>query len=227
MNSDPKAQFRSTLQLLWQHARKSSARIPTKGWIAAAAVFAIGLLLIVHASITNDSSLRFRLQHNFRSAQVSLWIDGDLMYSGKVLGTPRKRFGVIPDGSSLGSVSQVIPLSSGRHRFKVRVEPDTGNVQEAVIGGDVQSHNEQTLAASAREGGVSLSWAQERSNDRNAAIASDSSSSSSGLGHYLSWFLLTMAGSLISALTGYAVKEIPAILRNRQAEEVKSTGAGN
>src|SRR5581483_7945641 len=139
MDPDQQVQPRSMIRLLWQHARQSSARIPTKGWIAAGTVLVVGLLLILHASISKDATLRFRLQHTFHSAQVSLWIDGDLTYSGKVMGAPRKRFGVIPDGSMVGTVSQVIPVSSGRHRIKVRVEPDDGNVQEAVIGGEFQS----------------------------------------------------------------------------------------
>lgn len=225
MDPDPKPSPRSTLQILWQHARQSSARIPTKGWIAAGTVLMVGILLIVHASISKDATLRFRLQHSFRSAQVSLWIDGDLTYLGKVTGYPRKHFGVIPDGSLSGSVSQVIPVSSGRHRLKVRVEPDDGNIQEAVISGDFQSHTEATLAGNARDSGVSLSWGQDRATDASGSTASDTSNSS-GLGHYVSWFLLTIAGSVISALTGYAVREVPAILRNRQNPEAKSTAAG-
>jgi hypothetical protein len=227
MDPDQQVQPRSMVRLLWQHARQSSARIPTKGWIAAATVLVVGLLLILHASISKDATLRFRLQHTFHTAQVSLWIDGDLTYSGKVMGAPRRRFGVIPDGSMVGTVSQVIPVSSGRHRIKVRVEPEDGNVQEAVIGGEFQSHAEENLTASAKDGGVSLSWAQERNAARESVAPAASSSDSSGFGHYVSWLLLTMAGSLISALTGYAVKEVPAILRNRQNPAAKSTAAGN
>ena len=231
MNSpmDPvrKAQVRETLRQLWSHARQSSARIPTKGWIAAATVFAIGVLLMLYSSILKDSSLRVRVQHSARSAQVSIWVDGDLSYSGKVVGSIRKRFGLIPDGTLLGTVSQVIPVSSGRHRIKVRVEPDDGNVEEAVISGEFTGHMERTLLANARGGGLSLSWTGESSSERNTEAAEESSSSSSSLGHYVSWLFLTMAGSLISALTGYAVKELPAILRARSNPEAKGTSAAN
>ena len=222
-----KAQVRETLGQLWGRARQSSARIPTKGWIAAGAVLIIGLLLIVRASVAKDSTLHLRVQHTFRSAQVSLWIDGDLTYSGKVVGSARKRFGVIPDGTLLGSVSQVMPVSSGRHRIKIRVEPEDGNVQEAVIAGEFQSHTERTLSANARSGGVSLSWAGESGAERASEAPQDSSSSSSSIGHYVSWFLLTIAGSLISALTGFAVKELPGILKARQTSDVKGTSAAN
>ncbi len=226
MDPDRKAQLRETLRQLYDHARRSSARIPTKGWIAAGTVLAIGLLLIVYSSIVKDSSLRIRVQHSSRSAQVSVWVDGDLSYSGKVVGSIRKRFGIIPDGTLLGTVSQVIPVSSGRHRIKVRVEPDGGNLQEAVISGEFSGHTERTLSANARGGGLSLSWGGEGTPERGGEAVEESSSSSSSFGHYVSWFLLTIAGSLISALTGYAVKEVPAILRARNnSAEAKTTQA--
>ncbi len=222
-----KAQVRETLRQLWNHARQSSARVPTKGWIAAGAVLLIGMLLMLYSSIVKDSSLRVRVQHSSRSAQVSVWVDGDLSYSGKVVGSIRKRFGLIPDGTLLGTVSQVIPVSSGRHRIKVRVEPDDGNVQEAVISGEFTGHTERTLSANARGGGLSLAWGGEVSSDHGTEAAEESSSSSSSVGHYVSWFLLTIAGSLVSALTGYAVKEVPGILRARHNPEAKSTPATN
>jgi hypothetical protein len=215
MDSDRKAQLRSTVQVLWQHARQSSARIPRKGWIAAGAVLVIGLVLMLYTS-SKDASLQFRLQHGFHAAQVSLWIDGDLTYSGKVFGAARKRFGVIPDGTLQGTVSQVIPLSAGEHRIKIRVEPDDGNMQETVTTGEFDRHAVRTLAVNARRSGLSLSWSEEGSSVSAATPAAEPSASSS-IGHYASWLLLTMAGSIISALTGYAVKELPGILRARQA----------
>ncbi len=223
MDPARKAQIRETLGRLWDHARQSSAHVPTKGWIAAGTVLVVGLLFIFHAMIVKDSTLRVRVQHSSRSAQVSVWIDGDLDYSGRVVGSPRKRLGLIPDGTLLGTVSQVIPVSSGRHRIKVRVEPDDGNVQEAVTSGEFQGHTERVLSANARGGGLSLSWGSDMDFQRAAQPEDESSSSTlSSLAHYMSWFLLTMAGSLISALTGYAVKELPAILRARNNGEPKS-----
>ena len=222
MDSDRKAQLRSSVQVLWQHARQSSARIPRKGWIAAAIVLVIGLALTLYTSFSKDASLQFRLQHGFHAAEVSLWIDGDLTYSGRVFGAARKRFGVIPDGTLQGTVSQVIPLAAGEHRIKIRVEPDEGNMQETVTTGDFDRHAVRTLAVNARRSGLSLSWSEEGSSVSAAMPAAEPAAASSSIGHYASWLLLTMAGSIISALTGYAVKELPGILRARHAADIKT-----
>jgi hypothetical protein len=227
MDSEHKEQPRSSVQVLWQHARQSSARIPVKGWIAAGAFLIIGLALMVYSSSSKDSSLQFRFQHGFHAAQVSLWIDGDLTYSGKVLGAPRKRFGVIPDGTLLGTVSQVVPLSSGEHRVKIRVEPDDGNMLESVTTGDFARHEVRTLAVNAKRSGLSMSWSDEGSRVSASAPAAEPASGSSGIGHYASWLLLTVAGSIISALTGYAVRELPGIVRARQAADTKTTPTAN
>jgi hypothetical protein len=223
MDSEHKAQFRSSFQILWQHARQSSARIPVKGWIAAGAVLFIGLVLMIYTSWSKDASLQFRFQHGFHAAKVSLWVDGDLTYAGNVLGAPRKRFGVIPDGTLLGTVSQVVPLSSGEHRLKVRVEPDDGNMLESVTTGQFSSHEVRILAVNAKRSGLSMSWSGEGNSVSPSAPAPDAGSSSGTIGHYASWLLLTVAGSIISALTGYAVKELPGIIRARQAADPKTT----
>lgn len=226
MDSDRKAQISATIEVLWQHARQSSVRIPVKRWIAAGAVLFLGLLLMVYCSLSKDASLQLRLQHGFHAAQVSVWVDGDLMYSGKVFGAPRKRFGVIPDGTLLGAVSQVVPLSSGEHRIKVRVEPDDGNLLESVTTGEFARHEVRTLSATARRSGLSFSWSEEGSASASAPEAEPAGTSSS-IGHYASWLLLTIAGSIISALTGYAVKELPGIIRARQAADPKTTPTAN
>jgi hypothetical protein len=51
------------------------------------------------------SRSELKLQHGFRSAQVSIWVDGDLAYSSKVTGSPKKKFGLIPTDSVQGTFS--------------------------------------------------------------------------------------------------------------------------
>jgi hypothetical protein len=76
------------------------------------------------------------------------------------------------------------------------------------ISGDFAHNSERELSVSAQQSRLSLSWL-------GTSIAPAETSSSFG------WFLryggslvLTIGGSIISALTGYAIRELPARLRS-------------
>jgi hypothetical protein len=49
------------------------------------------VFLAIHTAFTaKDASLHLKLQHEFRNAQVSVWVDDDLAYSGKITGSTKK-----------------------------------------------------------------------------------------------------------------------------------------
>jgi hypothetical protein len=144
------------------------------------------------------------LQHDFRSAEVSVSIDGNPAYSGTVVGSPHKKFGLIPQ-SVQGSLSQFIPVTAGAHNIRVRLAPENGLAQEDVITGNFAHNAERELFVSARHGGLSLDW---QSNDNEAPA-----SSVSWFGRYAGSILLTISGSVVSALTGFALRELPARIR--------------
>ncbi|HWY03439.1 MAG TPA: hypothetical protein VNX60_07210 [Candidatus Acidoferrum sp.] len=91
-----------------------------------------------------------KLQHGFHDAQVSLWVDGDLAFSGKITGAAKKKFGLIPTDSVRGSLSQIIPVRYGQHSVRVRIEPGDAAMQEDSIGGDFAHNTERDLSVSAR-----------------------------------------------------------------------------
>ncbi len=141
-------------------------------------------------------------------------MDGDLAYSGKLAGSLHKKFGLIPDSVG-GSLSQSIPVPSGKHEVRVRVESDDGAIGEELIGGEFANHSERTLSVVARRSGISLDW------QGSLSTAAGSSSGSGWLGRYAGSLLMTIAGSIISALTGYAIKEIPKQIGSRPSETPK------
>jgi len=47
------------------------------------------------AFFAKDATLRLKVQHGFRSAQLSIWVDGDRVYSESLSGSTRKKFGLI------------------------------------------------------------------------------------------------------------------------------------
>jgi hypothetical protein len=190
-------------------AQQGRRFVPGKVWILLLLFLLAAVSMAVHTTVTaKDSSLHLKLQHGFRSAQVSLWVDRDLAYSGKVSGSVKKRFGLIPTDSVQGSLSEIIPVRSGRHTVRVRIEPDGAAMQEDTISGSFSADKESDLSVSARQNALLLSWVG------TANAPSEIPTSFGWLSRYAGSLLLTIAGSIMSALTGYAIRELPGRLRS-------------
>jgi len=201
-------QVHEKVLLLYQRGRLCAGRVPPKARMILGLFLAAAVLMAIHTAITaKDASLHLKLQHDFRTAQVSVWVDDDLAYSGKITGSTKRKFGLIPTDSLQGNLSQIIPVHSGQHGVRIRIEPDEATTQEDSIRGDFADHTERNLAVSARHSGISLSW---QGTDR-APV--ESSSTFGWLSHYAGSLILTITGSIMSALAGYAIKELPARLR--------------
>lgn len=198
-----------------EKARAWAARVPAKAWIILGLFLLAAVLMAMHTAFgAKDASLRLKVQHSLRSAQLSVWVDGDLAYSGKITGLTRKKFGLLPDVQ--GSLSETLPVSSGTHQVRVRVASDDGTVQEDTISGEFTRSNQRTLFVLARRNDLSLGWQGMPSE------AGEATASSAGLfSRYTGSLLLTIVGSIISAITGYAIRELPKQIASRQGEAPK------
>ena len=205
----------------WQSARKQAARIPTKVWIILWAFLVAAVFMALHTALSDKSaSLRLKVQHAFRSAQITVWLDGEKSFSGKLTGSAKKKFGLLPD-SVQGSMSQILPLTSGKHLVRVEVISSDGTSEQDTITGEFTRNSERTLAITARHGDLLLNWQGE-----NIPLTEAEASSTPGwIGRYASTLFLTIAGSIISALTGFAVRELPGHIRARQADASKAESA--
>jgi len=141
-------------------------------------------------------------------------VDGDLAYSGKLIGLTRKKFGLLPEVA--GSLSETLPVSSGTHQLRVRLASDDGTVQEDTISGEFDRHNQRTLSVLARRNDISLGWQGVPSE-----VAEAASAGTGWVSRYAGTLLLTIAGSIISAITGYAIRELPKQIASRQGEAPK------
>jgi hypothetical protein len=216
MDQQASTHLRARLERYWERTVPFLARVPAKAWIVLGLFLVAALLMAVHTAISSpDASLHLKVQHGFRSAQCSVWVDGDLAYSTRVTGSVKKKFGLIPD-SIQGSLSQAVPISSGVHTIRVRLEPNDGSALEDTISGEFNSHTERELLVSARRSGVSLSW------QNSSSTGSAASVTPGWFSRYAGSLFLTIAGSIVSALAGYALRELPAQLRARQNPDVKA-----
>ncbi len=208
MNQEHIAQLRAQAGVLYQPARQWAARLPLKARVLLGLFLVAALLMAVHTVLTaKDASLHLKLQHGFHKAQISLWVDGDLAFSGKITGSTKNKFGLIPTDSAQGSLSQIIPVRSGQHDIRVRIEPDNVAMQEDSISGDFAHNTQRDLSVSARQSGLSVSW------QGTGSSPVEVSSSFAWFSRYAGSLLLTIAGSIVSAIAGHAIRVLPARLR--------------
>lgn len=215
MEQPSRSEFVPRLKSLISKGLALFATIPITGRIAIGLLIVFAILMAVHqALVPKDATLRLKVQHSFRTGQLWVWVDDDLAYSGKLNGAMKKRFGLIPD-SIQGSLSETLQIPSGSHRVTVRASAEDGTVQEDKISGDFARNSQKTLSVSARRSDLSLNWLGPVSS------LPEPDSNSSWYSKYASSLFLTAAGSIISALTGFALKEIPSQLRARQSASPK------
>ena len=217
MTPEDIAQLRAKAGWLYQRAKQLAVAVPAKAWVLFALFLVAALLMAIHTALTaKDASLHLKLQHGFHDAQVSLWVDGDLAFSGKVTGSTKKKFGLIPTDTVQGSLSQIIPLRPGQHNVRLRIEPDDSAAQEDTISGNFSHNAERDLLVSARRSSLSLSW----QGTGNAPV--ETSSPFPWFSRYAGSLFLTIAGSIMSALAGYAIRELPARLRSTSDATAKA-----
>ena len=209
MNRQHIAQLRAQAASLCQQARQAATRVPMKARVVLGLFLVAAVLMATYTALTaKDSSLHLKVQHGFHNAQVSVWVDGDLAYSGTITGSTKKRFGIIPTDSVQGTLSEIIPVRSGQHVVRVRVAPDDAAAQDDTISGDFARNSACDLLVSARRSSLSLAW------QGSSSTQAETSSSLAWISRYAGSLLLTIAGSIISALTGFAIKELPGRLRS-------------
>ena len=210
MDQDRTASLRGRAIALYQQTRTRARRLPITVWLILGLFLFAAALMAIHVTlVARDASLHLKVQHGLRSAQLSAWVDGDLVYSGKLVGTMKRKFGIIPDLQ--GSLSETLPVPSGTHEVRIRVASDDGSVQESTITGEFARNSQRTLAVNARRTDVLLSW--------QGANASVTDSSASGwFSRYTGSLMMTVAGSIVSALAGYIIRELPKQMASRRGE---------
>ena len=196
----PEAQ--SWLAIVETRVLRLVGRIPAKAWIVFGLFLLVAVLMAIHTAMAaKDSSLRVKVQHNFRSVELSVWVDEDLVYDGKLYGMAKKKLGVVWEQAQ-GSFSDTFPVSTGGHQVRVRMAGDDGTVQEDAIRGTFARENQLTLAAVARHDQLSLGW-----QGAPTPAPETAETAKSWIVRYAGSLLITIAGSVVSALVGYVLRE--------------------
>ena len=186
-----------------------------------AGVLAALLLALSAYTLTSFATLKLVCHHYFRSAEITVSIDGDVVHREALAGAVKKWFGVLEKAG--GTYTRTVRVGSGRRVVEVRLRApgydhtrrlavDFVRGQESTV--SVDSTRDLSLAFLGTGGGVN---------------GTGSESNSALWFKYASSILMTIFGSIFSAAIGAFVQDF---IRSRKArldgpkEVPRETSAG-
>ncbi len=193
----------SLARIIWDRAVDRVRRTPrrTLVLILVGAFLVLAVAIYTHVA-QGHATLQVKVQHSFRSAELSVWVDDQLACTAHMSGYAVKRLGLLPSGVR-GNFTKAVSVSTGRHQIRVSVESGGGAyVQTGRTDGDFPAEQEKILIVNAgREGDLYLSW-----DDAGLPMTQ---AGPGWLTRYANQMLMAVSGSIVSALTAYLIKEIP------------------
>lgn len=195
--------------------RRAMQSLPPRARWAVLGGAAILVVLACYLALSVGSAkLKLVGRHGFRSAEVSVWVDGKLAYSDQVSGNAKKRLGIF--GRAGGTFSRTLGLAAGEHVVQVRLASPTEHYdQTRRCGVNLIPGKEATLLISGERGGLSLAYhgppvmpAELPGHDYAAVVRS---------------LLVTVGGSVTSAVIGFLVQDFLRTRKARQTEAVNQS----
>jgi len=183
------------------------SRLSPKARFALGLAFLAMVLLGICAFLSLPSAtLKLVCRHDFRSADITVSIDGAVVHTDTVTGAVRKRFGVLE--KTEGTYTRTLLVGSGRHLVEVRLRAPGYDHTRSIPGDFIRGKESVLSLDSGRD--LSLAW---RSAGGGAGAA-DAAGASPSWFKYAGSVLMTIFGSIVSASMGVLVQDF---LRARKA----------
>jgi hypothetical protein len=136
----------------WRALQLRFRKMPLWTRYGAITVLLIAAIFIVYTLVPSETArLQIICEHSFRSAQLSVLLDGSVVYSSNVNVAAKKRLGILPKGQSGPEIfSRVIDVPAGKHVVQVRISaPDEGFDQARSAAADFTADRESILQINA------------------------------------------------------------------------------
>jgi len=192
------------------------------GWTryGAITVLLIAAIFAVYAAVPAEQArLQIICQHSFRSAQLSVLLDGSVVYSSNMNAASKKRLGILPKGQSGPEIfSKVIDVPTGKHAVQVRMSaPSEGFDQARSAAADFTPDRESILQINAtRRNTLAVNFEGAASSTTTAAASTASSTPDS---HPLPksgiTIVFSILGTMLSASISFLVQEFWRSHKNR------------
>jgi hypothetical protein len=204
---------------LWRALRLGFRKMPLWTRYGAITILLIAIIFVVYAAIPIEQAhLQLICQHNFRSAQLSVLVDGSVVYSSNVNVAAKKRLGILPKGQSgPETFSKLIDVPTGRHVVQVRMSaPDDGFDQARSAAADFTSDRESILQVNAtRRNTLAVNF----DGATTSAVATNASSTpdSHPLPKNGITIVFSILGTMLSASISFLVQEFWRSHKNRMS----------
>jgi hypothetical protein len=192
-------------------------KMPVWTRYGAITVLLIAAIFAVYAAMPAEQAhLQIICQHSFRSAQLSVLVDGSIVYSTNVNVASRKRLGILPKGQSGPEIfSKLIDVPTGKHVVQVRISaPAEGFDQARSAAADFTSDRESILQVNAtRRNALAVNF------DGATTSAAATNASSAPESHPLPksgiTIVFSILGTMLSASISFLVQEFWRSHKNR------------
>jgi hypothetical protein len=201
----------------WRALRLGFRKMPLWTRYGAITILLIAIIFVVYAAIPIEQAhLQLICQHNFRSAQLSVLVDGSVVYSSNVNVAAKKRLGILPKGQSGPEIfSKLIDVPTGRHVVQIRMSaPDDGFDQARSAAADFTSDRESILQVNAtRRNTLAVNF----DGATTSAVATNASSTpdSHPLPKNGITIVFSILGTMLSASISFLVQEFWRSHKNR------------
>jgi hypothetical protein len=203
----------------WRALRLGFRKMPLWTRYGAITILLIAIIFVVYAAIPIEQAhLQLICQHNFRSAQLSVLVDGSVVYSSNVNVAAKKRLGILPKGQSGPEIfSKLIDVPTGRHVVQIRMSaPDEGFDQARSAAADFTSDRESILQVNAtRRNTLAVNF----DGATTSAVATNASSTpdSHPLPKNGITIVFSILGTMLSASISFLVQEFWRSHKNRMS----------
>jgi hypothetical protein len=180
-------------------------------------ILLIAIIFAVYAAVpVEQAHLQIICQHSFRSAQLSVLVDGSTVYSSNINVASKKRLGILPKGQSgPEAFSKLIDVPTGRHVVQVHITAqDEGFDQARSAAADFTFRRESILQVNAtRRNALALNF------DGATTSAVTATGSSTPDSHPLPTggitIVFSILGTMLSASVSFLVQEFWRSHKNR------------
>ena len=136
----------------WSALRTTFRKMPLWTRYGAITLLLIAAIFAVYVAVPAEQAhLQIICQHSFRSAQLSVLVDGSVVYTNNVNAASKKRLGILPKGQSGPEIfSKLIDVPTGRHVVQVHISaPADGFDQARTVAADFTTDRESILQINA------------------------------------------------------------------------------
>jgi len=203
----------------WQALRLRFCKMPLWTRYGIITILLIATIFSVYAAVPAEQAhLQLICQHSFRSAQLSVLVDGSIVYSSNVNAASKKRLGILPKGQSGPEIfSKLIDVPTGKHIVQVRISaPDQGFDQARSTAADFTSDRETILQINAtRRNTLAVNFQGTSSSTMSPAASSVPESHplpKSGI-----TIVFSILGTMLSASISFLVQEFWRSHKNRMS----------